>query len=310
MPNWFDQINLVMVSGVANRYMVENPLAVFNIFPRVTTQKLSGYIALYDKAAWFKIGTLNDYKRTGATESIGDDYTIAKQLYNVEEFAFHKDITEDEAYEYDSPFSPVRDAVQFVINRINRITLQNLCDTYLASGKWTTESAWTANKVTAAANGVSTYDPVYYMQQEANKIWKVTGYKPNRLIVTPDIDQALKLNTFITNRLRYTVDKVVTNNFLASLFEVETYHVMDAINGTATDFLKTNCGLLCYTPNAASVMAPSAGYQMIHTRAGMQIEMRRIPMPMLNNALRIEGVIRMCPIQVAQDLAVYLSDLC
>jgi hypothetical protein len=304
MPAWFDAVNPVFVEGVANRYVVDNPLEVFDIFPKVPTKKLTGYIAKYDKTAWFKIGTVADYKRVGATESIGDDYTISKQAYTVEEYAFHKDITQDDANEFDSPYQPLRDAVAFVINRIGRVMLQNLVDTYFATGIWT-DHDYTAHQFDDVTSKVSDYDPVAQISSDMMAMQKTTGMKANRMVVMPDTNRALKLNTYITNRLKVTETKVVTDNLLASLFEVATYKEFSAINSGATDYLQKGTFWLGYTPNSPSVVEPSAGYQLTYTQGPNMVETRRIPMPMKNNALRIEAVIRSCPVKLATDLATY-----
>ncbi len=305
MPAWFDAINPVFVETVANRYVVENPLGVFDIFPKVPTKKLTGYIAKYDKAAWFKIGEVDDYKRVGATESIGDDYTIDKQAYTVEEYSFHKDITEDDANEFDLPYQPIRDAVAFVVNRINRVMLQNLVDSYFGLTIWGTDHDYAGHQFDDVTSKVSDYDPVAQILTEKMAIQKVTGMTPNRMVVMPDTNKALKLNTYITNRLKVTETKIVTNDLLATLFEVDTYKEFNAINSGATDYIQTGTFWLGYTPDSPSVMLPSAGYQMTYTKGPNIVETRRIPMPMLNNALRIEAIIRACPVALATDLAVY-----
>jgi hypothetical protein len=304
MPAWFDAIMPVFIENVANRYIVENPLEVFDIFPKVGTKKLTGYIAKYDKDAWFKIGTVADYKRVGATESIGDDYTIGKQAYTVEEFSFHKDITEDDANEFDLPYQPVKDAVAFVLNRINRVILSNLVDTYFTTSIWT-DHDYSSHQFDDVTSKVSDYDPVKQLIEDRHAMQITTGYKANRLVVAADTNKCLKLNTNITGRLKITDTKIVTDDILATLFEVDTYKEFAAVNGTYTDWLKKGFFWYGYTPKAATTMEPSAGYQLIYTRGPNSVETRRIPMPHLNNALRIEAVIRSCPIKLATDLGTW-----
>lgn len=310
MPHWYDQIAPVFVQGVANKYVVSNPLGVFDIFPKVPTQKMTGYLAKYTKADWFKIGTPSDYLRIGATESKGDNFTVAKQTYRVQPYSFHNDVTKDDAAEYDNPFDPVNDATEFVINRINRILLKNLSDTYLATGIWDGEHDDTAAQWDTKSSGVNTVDPVEVVLTRRQARQAVTGYLPNRMIITPDVFKALQTNTFILDRMKVTDTKIVTEALLASLFGVSTLKVFDAVNADATAYLRTGLCFLCYTPDRATKFAPSAGYHMTYQKQnGDVVQTKQIMMEWLNDCLRVEGTVYTDPIVVATDLGDYTYNL-
>lgn len=313
MPHWSDVVSSVFVRNVANRYVVDNPLEAFDIFPDVPTTKLAGYLAKYKKADWFRIGTKNDYKRTGATESFGDDYEVDKQSYLVEEFAFHKDITEDDRNEYDNPYDPVKDAISFCDNRIRRVLLQNLVDTYIGTGIWGTDldlSGSSYDQWDAKTSGVSDANPVEYILDAKEAIKKTTGYEPNKLIITYDVFKALKTNTHITGSIKTTNDKVVTKDLIARLFELDDIRILDAVNSDADDFLVSGTALLVHTPKKPSKFEPSAGYHMVYKYRGKdKIRTQKILMEEKNNALRIELAVKVDPLVVASDLGYYMYNV-
>ncbi|HID30658.1 MAG TPA: hypothetical protein EYP19_11720 [Desulfobacterales bacterium] len=305
MPHWFDAITDKFVRNVANRYMVETGIDAFRVIPEVSSTQLSGYIANYTLADWLKIGNVEDYKRLGAVESVGDDYAIGKQSYTLEEFAFHKDISKDDRNDYDNPYDPVRDAVDFVLGRIKRVVMQNMVDTFLKKNVWGTDkdgldggdfTVWDNDSATPVAD-------VLGWQME---IQKTTGYKPNKMIMAPDVFTALKTSSDITAKMKTTSDKVVTIGMLAKLFELEDIQILDAVNSDGDNFVFANSVLLLYTPNRASKFAPSAAYNIVYrNKRAERVGTRRIPMPEKNDALRIEAWIKTCPKIISSDLGLF-----
>ena len=302
---WFDQIKAKFVANVANMYLTENGFDVFNIFPKVNSRQISGYIAKYTKEDWLRIGTVNDYKRQGATESAGDDYTLGEQAYTLDEFAFHKDISKDDRNEYDNPFDPVRDAVTFVMNRINRILLYHMVSTFLTTGVWGTDSDQTSAQWDVKSSGVSTYDPVDAVISWKEAVEKTTGFTPNRMVISADAYHALQGNTKIMDRMKTTSDKSITKQVLARLFDVDQFMVMNAVNSAGDDYMWTSSCLLFYAPSVASKFNPSAGYNMLYKTGNMNVLTDRIPMRHLNNSLRIEAAVKIKPLVMATDLGVY-----
>lgn len=311
MPAWHDQITDKFVSNVANAFITEVGVEAFEIFPKVTTRQLSGYIAQYNKEDFFHIGTVNDYKIAGSVESVGDEYRVGKQSYQVEKYAFHKDVSEDERFEYDNPFDPVSDATRYVIHRLKRVLLYNLVSTYITSGVWGTDTNLTSVKWNAKTDSTSDNDPVQKVMDLCDNIAKATGFRPNRLIMAQDVYTALKTNTFITDRMKNTNDKVVTVDLLARLFELDTIKVLGDINSDADDFMISGKALLCYTPQRPSKMEPSAGYHMVYTRSPKNdyVGTRQLPMPQLNNSLRIEGWLWTDPVVLATSLGNYMYNI-
>jgi len=307
--NWYDRVTSQFVQNAANIYLQESGIPAFKIFPEVKSGNLKGKIAKYDADDWFYIGTVADYIRKGATESAGDDYTTDSQDYSLLQYSFHKDVTEDEANEYESPFGAIRDAVRFVLNRIRRVITLHLIQSYVTTGIWSDDLVGTTD-FTKWSDASST--PVADVLKWQENIQKVTGFKPNRLLVAPDVHRFLKTNTAVTNIMKTTETKVVTNQLLAQLFEVDSYEILDTVNSGATGFMMADKLLLIHTPDNPSVMEPSAGYTITYRNSQNPLDAtktKRIEMETKNNAVRIEVDVHAAPIVLASDLGVYASDV-
>lgn len=314
---WYDAVNKTFIKGVAVRYLQNINFEPFSIFPRVPTTKKTGYIAKYNKEDWMRIGDINSYKRIGATQSVGDDYSVDKQLYFLDNISFHKDITRTDIEEEETPYDAVTDAVAFVINRIKLVVVANFVNSCLASGIWANEFAGTTD-FTKWSDAAAT--PIKDILGYKSQIKSVTGYEPNRMIVTPDVYTALRTSADIKDQLKVTTDKIVTSAALRNLFDVESFEVLSTVETTAKKgqkATKTNTGFMAagkvflgYAPNRASKNEPSAGYHISKGKnIGGMVPIERIPMPQNNHALRLEGNAELAPIIVADDLGCLLTDV-
>ena len=310
MAHWYDQVKDKFVRNVANMYLQENEFDAFRLFPKVNSSQLSGYIAKYTKSDWLKIGTVNDYKRTGSTESVGDTYAVGQQGYTLEEYAFHYDISKDDRKEYDNPFDPVKDAVEFVMQRLRRVLLQNVVDTVLTTGVWGTDHDESGSEWDAKTSNVSDTDPVDKVMAWREEIEKVTGFSPNQMIVAADVFRALKTNTHIRDLMKTTSDKVVTAGLIAKLFELDKLWVANAVNSDGDDYMVSGSALLYYAPKRPSKFKPSAAYHVTYRgKGGNNILTDRIPMRHLNDSLRIEAAVKTDLVVLATDLGVYAYNL-
>lgn len=316
MPAWYDQITPKFVQNVAVLYLQQTKFEAFSMFPVLPVAQRSGYIAVYKKEDWLRIGDIDAYKRWGAVESVGDDYELDKQSYTVVPYAFHKDIAKEDREEYDNPFDPVRDATMYVINRLRLVFASNFVSSFLNTGIWSFEkqggAAFTQWDDTSS-------DPVGDVLSFKGEVKALTGFEPNRMLITHDVYVALRKNQSIKDQLKVTDHKVITLDVLARLMDLEEIVVLDAVRTTAkkgetattsnTGFLASKKALLVFAPARASKLTPSAGYHITLRRNGQNIATRRIPMPHLNDALRIEGEMAVDCKVVAPDLGVYMYDV-
>ncbi len=308
---WYNTITDQYVRNAVIGYAQDAPLEVFNVFPRVNTRRYQGLIPKYVKADWFKIGDPNAYKRFGSTESVGDTFATDKSQYLLEQYSFHKDVTKDDVEQTESPYAAIDDAAKFVVNRLRRVTLKILVTEFLAASVWGNEES-SPTKWDATSNGVSDADPVDNILTWKQAIEKTTGFDPRKLIITPDVYKALRLNTKITARLGSNSTQIVTRQLLASLFDLDELVILNAINESVDGYMAAGKALLVYTPKGTTgnKFEPSAGYIMTYAGdGGYNFGTSRIPMPQKNHSLRIEADLRIDPVVPAADCGYYISNL-
>ncbi len=309
--NWYDIITPQYIRNAAIGYMQDAPLEVFDIFPKVDTRKMEGLIPKYKKEDWFKIGSVDEYQRAGSSESVGDTFASDKSTYRLLQYSFHKDVTEADQQQFEEPYQAIDDGVKFVVNRLRRVALKIVLDTFVAADVWGNNEA-SPTKWDAKTNGTSDADPVDDVLGWQQAVEKTTGFKPNKMIITPDVYKALRLNTHITKRLSTTQTQVVTKDLLASLFDLDRLEILNAVNEDTTGYIAAQKALLVYTPpgSIGNKFEPSGGYIMTYSYSdGFNIGTKRIPMPARNNSLRIEGDLFLDPVVPAPDCGYYISNL-
>lgn len=314
--SWYDAVKPQFVKNVANAYFQKNPFAGFDVFPMLPSNTLTGYIAKYTKEDWMRLGTFNDYVISGASETPGDDFGISSSPYTLIHIGFHKDVSEDDRNEYDNPFDPVFDATLFTTSRLQRLMFKKFTDTFFASGVWGSSLVGTTDFTKWSDSGAT---PASDIDTWKSSVQKITGFRPNRLVVSQDVHDALKQCPAILSAMKTTDDKVVTTGLLARLFELEKYVVVSDVlttaakGGTATSsnssFYISGKALLVYAPSRASKFEPSAGYHVTYTKKGESVFPRTIPMPAKNNSLRVESHMWALPKVMAADLGIYASSV-
>lgn len=309
--HWYDVITDSYVENAVIGYMQDAPLEVFDVFPMVSTAKMTGLIPTYTKEDWFRIGDVDQYKRAGATESIGDQFGTGSIRYLLEQYSFHNDVTKEDVEQVESPYAAIDDAARFVVNRLRRVAFKLILNKFMVDGVWANSedvSSTTSNMWDNKSGGNSTADPVEWVLTKKQTIEQVTGFEPRKLIITPDVYKALRTNTIVRNMLKVTSDQIVTKDALARLMDLDKIVVMNAVNESANGYFAAKKALLVYTPNGsvASKNEPSAGVIMgLRGKAMQPVGTRRIPMPQRNDALRVEADFYLDPVVTAADCGYY-----
>lgn len=312
--NWYDVITEQYIKNAAIGYMQDAPLEVFDIFPKVNTRKFEGLIPKYVKADWFKIGDVDQYKRAGSTESVGDDFASDKQSFRLHQYSFHKDVTKLDTEQTEDPYQAIDDAAKFVVNRLNRVALKVMAAKFLATGVWANDKneSTAANRWDNKTTGTSNADPVEQIIEYKQAVEKTTGFSPNKMIITPDVYKALRTNTKITARLSTTQTRVVTADILASLFDMDKLIVFNAVNEDVDGYFESKKVLLAYTPpgSTGNKFEPSAGYIMTYEFGdSYNLSTTRIPMPAKNNSLRVEADMYLEPVVPATDCGYLIRNI-
>ncbi len=265
---------------------------------------------------WEKNDFLRDEAevRPPATESAGGGITLTQDSYSCDVFAFHKDIDAQVRANADPAVDLERTATLYVTQVMLTRRERQFADDYFKLGVWTTDVVGATDfaKWTDA-----TSDPEKDVADGVKSILKLTGFKPNVLLVGFDVHQALKRHPLIKDRYKHTSAESITADMIARFLEIDRYMVSEAIFATnveggtkAYDFHLGSDAMLVFANPTPGLMMPSAGYNFVwRGLTGMNdlgVAIANIPVP-LKKADRIEGEFAFDMKVVSKELGYFFS---
>lgn len=247
------------------------------VFPYVPVAQQGGIYWKYKKGDWFR-GQAE--KRAPATESAGGGWELETDTYYAHVYAFHKDIDDQTLANASSMFNMDRDATLFVTQNLLQKREALFVNSYMTTGVWTGATgigggAAGADLVGAASAGSNQFiqwdrngsDPIADINKQIIGMARTTGYRPNTLVLGPEVWDALTRNTAILSRIQYSERGIITEELLRSLFNVNRLVVTWAIANAGGpgaddefDFMSGKDVLLCYSAPNPGLMQPTAGY--------------------------------------------------
>ena len=248
------------------------------VFPVVPVDKQSDLYYVYTKNDWFR----DEAKPRGAgTESAGGGYNLSTASYKCDVFAFHKDIPDQVRANTDAPLNQDR-AHTTLVTMKGLIAREVVFATNLmaSSAAWDIKREGVASGSYSAGTNVINWDdydhstPVADVSRYTTAVALASGgFRPRHGVMSRSVWDVLKNHPDILGRVNGggTVinPAIITQQLVASLFELEELLVMDAVYDTSTEGSSTNSMsflggdnfLVYYKPPAAAIEMPSAFYQ-------------------------------------------------
>ena len=290
------------------------------VFPIIPVQRQSDLYYKYNKGDFMRDEAR---QRAAFTESAGGDYGVeASEPYYCRKHAFHKDVSPEERLNYDEPLNADQDATVFVTQKMLIRREMAWTSKYFKTGVWGTDL--TGVTASASTNQFVQWDqegsdPIGDITSAGIKMAAETSYRPNTLVLSPYVFNALKNHFDILDRIKYTERGIVTTELLASLFEVDrvlvAWSVVNSAERGATDdvdFIYGKNALLCYSNPNPGLRQPSAGYIFAWTglegAGAFGNRIVRLPMDMLGlGTERIEGEMAFDTQIISADLGTFFS---
>jgi hypothetical protein len=293
------------------------------VFPNIPVQKQSDTYFVYNRADWFR-DEMED--RASTAESVGTEYGVESSTpYFCKKKSLHYIITEEERANSDAPLQPDTDATEFLSHKglINKeVRWANL---FFKTGVWGIDvqgvaSSPTGDQVIKWSDTVNA-DPTVDVDKYVVKVAGMTGYKPNAMVLAPDVLSALKHNEVIKDTIKYTQRGTVTVDLLAGIFEIPNVYTGWGVVNTAkkgateaTDFVMSGSALLCYAAPSPGIKRPSAGYTFswkgLKGAGAFGNRIRKIPQPDIGEgATKVEIDNAYDQKVIAKDLGVFFYDL-
>lgn len=291
------------------------------VFPIIPVKRQSDLYYIYNTGDF-----LRDEARVrgSISESVGSDYDLSTDVFYCKKYAFHKDVSPEERVNYDEPLDADKDAQLFVTQKILIRREMEWATKFFAPGVWTMQREGVVSNPIQNQRifwNLGTSNPIKDITEESVNVAARTGFRPNTLVLSPYVFNALKNHFDVLDRVKYTETGIVTTSLLASLFEVDHVYVAwsvvnTAVKGTNSNiaFIAGKHALLCYSNPRPSLRTPSAGYIFAWTglmgAGAYGNRIVRIPMDLLGLGVeRIEGEIAFDAKKIGDDLGVFFKDI-
>lgn len=248
-------------------------------FPNLPVAKQSDLYYEFNRGDFFR----DEAKlRADGTESAGTGFRLSTSPYFANVWAFHKDVTDRQRANADSPVQLDISATQFVTHKLLIRRELDFVSSYISSGLWGTDMTGVNSGPTGSQFlrwDQAASDPIADIRTGARTIQGATGYRPNKMIISRKGYDALLDNDAVLARITGGADRntpaMVMRRLLAELFELDEIFVLDAVynsevaNQDATQetiaFVGGNDALLYYAPNTIGLNEPTAGAQFSWT---------------------------------------------
>jgi hypothetical protein len=245
------------------------------VFPKLKVDKQSNIYWKYSKSDWRRTDV---QRRAPSTESPGVGWKVTTDQYFAHVYAVHKDIDDQIRANADSNFNLDRDSTEFVTNQHLLKRDIDWTASYFTAGVWATQKTGVATGPIAnqfVQWDSASSDPIADVAGWLIDFRQLTGFAPNFCVMGAYVMKALKQHPDIIDRIKYTQKGIVTEDLIATLFDVDELYVTYATkasgpetNDAATQdaaatysFIGNPKGVLFgYSPSSPSLLTPAAGY--------------------------------------------------
>jgi hypothetical protein len=288
------------------------------VFPIVPVGKQADRYYEYKREDWWRIEA---QERAPATETVGGGFRVDNSpSYFARVYGFHKDVDDQLRANQDAVINLDRDAMEFVAQQLMLKREKSWAAGYFKTSVWSGDQTGVA-----AAPGANQFlqwndvnsTPIEDIRAQLWKIKRLTGRKPNKLVLGPETYLKLADHPDLVDRYKYTQAGIITPQLLAGIFDVDEVLIASAVENTANEgatgsysFLYGKKALLVYANPRPSLLQPSGGYLFSWTGylgagpAGQRIKRFRME-PLA--ADRVEGEMAFDPKLVAADCGVFFE---
>lgn len=208
--------------------------------PNVPSSKREAKFYTYDKAPWF---TDEMQKRGEGAPVPMSGYTLSTTLFEIDTWSLGKPIDDQTRDNEDDILDSDEDAARFLMEKERIRREKAFAAACLATSKWATDVTGNTSVSDYSADTVAQWDdadsaPLVDIATYKTRVKLATGLDPNVLVLGRQVWDVLKNHADITDLLKGGATTAnpakVTQQAVASLFELEDIVVMDAVENTAT----------------------------------------------------------------------------
>ena len=312
------------LSNMAVMFFEEPTYAHHRVFPICTVDLPSGFYYSFDKA---DLARNNVYDKPPFGSVAPAVFGISSDSYSckVKQILIGMDEIMTLPFQRtNATVDPRRIRVRTITEQLATRQEIDFAEKYFKASAWA--NVWTGAAAYNATNKQfkkfdnSDVDPVILFDELSTDIRRKGRRKANKLVLGLEVFNALKNNTFILNRIKYSGTTqnpaIVNENVLAQVFGVDEVVVLDATYNEAgygaTEDMKFICdskgALLLYAPATPSIDEPSAGYVFTWSlENGNYIAVDTHEGAPATHTQLMEGIVAYDMKKTSDDLAVFLS---
>lgn len=254
------------LTNLSVRFTQSNDTFLANkVFPMVRVQHRSDQYYTYDRSFWFR----SDAQLRGpATESAGSGYEIGTDNFSCDVFAVHKDVDDQTRANVDAQITLDRDATEFVTQHMLQRREQEYVQSFMQTTIWGTDVVGGTDFT--VWDDYANSDPISDLREGIISMAKETAYKPNQLVLGPEVWDKLQDHPDFLDRIKFTQKGIVGTDLLAELLGIDKIHIAWAIRNTAAegetaayDFHHGKNALLLHVASSPGLNTVSAGYTFV-----------------------------------------------
>lgn len=255
------------------QYGLEQNYLADKVAPTINSNFKSDAYYVYPKEYWLQALAVN---RAPGTESQGGQYHITTANFSCEVKAFHYDLADQIRANFDTVLSADQSASRFVMNNLLNTNEFDWHSKMLVPGVW--QGTGDGQDFDVGLNGggywnTDVSNPAKAIRSLLTRVQARTTKRPNTLVLTQDVADALMDNKYLLDLVRFTGEGgFVTEATLKRVFDVPNVYIARTVLNTSqtgrqpnTGFLSSNCFLLCYTTPTASMTEPTAMAKFVWT---------------------------------------------
>lgn len=205
---------------------------VQNFLPIVDVAKQSDLYFKYDKGDFFRVPATTE--RAPRTKGRTAQFNVSSDSYYATNYALVDEMDYETLVNQDNPLKLDEKAARNLFNLLT-LDMENRVASQITSGSNMGGTAAVSSKWDSSTAGTS--DPFGDIATAKESIRSTTGLEPNTIILGKECYNALIRHADIIDRIKYVQRGVVTEDLLASLFDVQNVYVGKSIINTAAENL-------------------------------------------------------------------------
>lgn len=257
----------VMLTNISVGYEMEDGVGD-RLFPTVRVSKQSDKYYIFGKESW-GLPPEGDDRAPGAVSNELPGVKLSEDSYFATEHALHMFVHDEERENADAPLNPDREATELTTQAIQLGREKAIKDLVLDSTNYPASHVVTLSG-TSQWNDYVNSNPIADIKTGRNKLRTTIYRAPNIAIIPWEVMTELEDHPDFIERIKYSQRGVVTEELIATLFNIPNivvpaiaYNTANPGQAESISFMWGKDVFLGWVPNAPGRRTPAFGYEFV-----------------------------------------------